>query len=159
MLNVPHWTKPPFSRESPLLVLDYCFLKHAGNGRCLTVLVGRLYPSRTIFAVPCYQKGADEYVTRRLASFLRACGVTTFSFMCDPEGALRTMVDEAIQITKGRGEWVGAVPENSAVGESQSNGRAERSVQRLEDHVRTLLAELEDQLGIQLRPGSPIVSW
>ena len=69
------------------------------------------------------------------------------------------MIEEAIQQTKGRGEWVGAVPEASAVGESQSNGRAERSVQRLEDHVRTLLAELEDRLDHQLRPDSHVVSW
>ena len=52
MTNTQHWHKPPFSRESPLLVLDYCFLKHAGNDKFLTVLVGRLYPSRAIFAVP-----------------------------------------------------------------------------------------------------------
>ena len=137
MLSSPHWVRPPFSRDKPLLVFDYCFLKHAGNDKFLTVLVGRLYPSRSLFAVPCYQKGADDFVTRRLAAFMRASGVNNFSFMCDQEGALRTMVDSAIALTQGRGEWVGAVPENSAVGESQSNGRAERAVQRLEDLVRT----------------------
>ena len=159
MLNVPHWTRPPFFRVSPLLVLDYCFLKHAGNEKFLTVLVGRLYPSRAIFAVPCYQKGADDFVIRRLAAFLRASGVTNFSFMSDQEGAVRTMVDAAVTLTQGTGERVGAVPENSAVGESQSNGRAERAVQRLEDHVRTFLGELEERLGVQLKPNSPVLSW
>ena len=53
----------------------------------------------------------------------------------------------------------GAVPETSAVGESQSNGRAERSVQHLEDHMRTLLAELEDRLNCQLKSDSPVLSW
>ena len=110
---------PPFSRASPLLVLDYCFVKHAGDDHFLTVLVGRSYPSRAIFASPCSQKGADPYTTRRLASFLRSCGMSHFSFMSDQEGAVRTMVDEAVHITRGRGEWVGAVPENSDVGESQ----------------------------------------
>ena len=47
-----------------------------------------------------------------------------FTYMSDQESARRTMTDEAVQITKGRGEWVGAVPENSPVGESQSNGKA-----------------------------------
>ena len=103
MRNLPHWRRPPFSRESPLLVFDYCFFKHANDEHWLTVLVGRLYPARTIFAAPCHQKGADPYVTRRLAAFLRACGVTNFSYMCDQESACRTMVDEAISVTKGRG--------------------------------------------------------
>ena len=78
--------------------------------------------------------------------------------MSDQEGALRTMIDEAIRLTQGRGEWVGAVPENSAVGESQSNGRAERAVQNVEDHVRTLLGELASRIGRQLMPQTPALN-
>ena len=55
---------------------------------------------------------------------------------------MRTMVDEAVRLTKGLGEWVGAVPEASAVGDSRSNGRADSFVQRLEDSARTLLGEM-----------------
>lgn len=69
------------------------------------------------------------------------------------------MIDEAIRLTTARGEWVGAVPEVSAVGESQSNGREERAVQRLEDHVRTILGELEGRLNQQLKPSHPVLSW
>ena len=72
---------------------------------------------------------------------------------------MRTMVDEAINVTKTRGEWVGAVPVNSAVGEPQSNGRAERAVQAIEDQVRTLLGELEERIGMQLKPDAPVLSW
>ena len=45
MRNYPHWTLPPFSRSSPLLVLDYCFVKHSGDEQFLTVLVGCSNPS------------------------------------------------------------------------------------------------------------------
>ena len=31
MLNAPHTTRPPYSRSVPLLVFDYCFIKHAGD--------------------------------------------------------------------------------------------------------------------------------
>ena len=79
--------------------------------------------------------------------------------MSDQEGACKSMIQDAIFQTQGRGEWVEAIPETSAVGESQSNGRAERSVQRVEDHVRTLLGELENRLGCQLRSDSPVLSW
>ena len=158
-LNLPHKTLPPFSRASPLFVCDYAFLKHNEDERFLTVLIGRAYPSRAMFAVPCHQKGPDEHATKRLASLFRACGMTHFSFMSDQEGAVRTMLDQAVQISKGRGEWVGPVPESSPVGESQSNGRAERAVQQLEDQVRTLLGELEDRIQQSLKPQSPILAW
>ena len=78
------------------------------------------------------------------------------SYMCDQGGSVRTMLEEALEVCKGGGEWVGAVPERSAVGESASNGRAERSVQRFEDHVRTLLGELESRLGQKLSSKHPV---
>ena len=31
MASFPHWSLPPFSRDVPLLVMDYCFLKHADD--------------------------------------------------------------------------------------------------------------------------------
>ena len=158
-LGAPHRSLPPFSRSIPLLVMDYCFIKHAGDDKWLTVLVGRLYPSCAIFSVPCMQKGADPHVTARLASFLRSCGVSNMTYMSDQEGALRTMIVDALEVCKGRGEWIGAVPENPPVGESASNGRAERAVQRFEDHIRTLLAELEYRIGTALAPTSPVLAW
>ena len=124
--NVAHKSLPPFSRSVPLLVLDYCFIKHSNDERWLCVLVGRLYPSRAIFAAPCSRKGADAHATARLASFLRARGVARLCWMGDQEGALKTMVAEALEVCKGRGEYVGAVPEGSPVGESASNGLVER---------------------------------
>ena len=36
-----------------------------------------------------------------------------------------------------------AVPENSAVGKSQSNGKAERTVQMVKDQIRTVKMALE----------------
>ena len=101
MLNTPHLSRPQVSRSKPLLVFDYGFLKHAEQERYLTVLVGRLYPSRNLCAVPCYQTGANDCVVRRLAAPLRASGVNNFSYMSDQEGALRTMIDAAVALTQG----------------------------------------------------------
>ena len=69
------------------------------------------------------------------------------------------MMVDALDVTKGRGEWVGAVPKNSPGGESAGNGRADRAVQRFEDQLRTLLAELEHRLGRTLPPTSPVLAW
>ena len=72
---------------------------------------------------------------------------------------MRTMLGDAIEVVKAHGEYVGIVPENSAVGESASNGRAERAVQSFEDYIRTLLAELEHRLGQQVAPSHPLLAW
>ena len=51
------------------------------------------------------------------------------------------------------------MPEHSAVGESQSNSRAERAVQELEDHLRKGKAVLEARLGKRIPSTHPIVRW
>ena len=91
MMNRPHHSVAPFSRATPLFVMDYAFIKHASDDHFLTVLIGRTYPSRALFAVPCTQKGPDPYATRRLAAFFRSCGMISFTYMSDQEGAIRTM--------------------------------------------------------------------
>ena len=57
------------------------------------------------------------------------------------------------------GEFAGGVPENSAVGESQSNGRAESAVQQVEDYVRTYKAALEARLGVRIQASHPVMMW
>ena len=52
-----------------------------------------------------------------------------------------------------------AVPEHSHPGESQSNGTAERSVQMIEDMVRTIKSALEDRIGQQIPCTAPIMRW
>ena len=49
-----------------------------------------------------------------------------------------------------------AVPEHSAPGESQSNGKAEASVKTLVDLVRTLKAAFESRLGGRIPAEHPI---
>ena len=125
----------------------------------LVFLVATLYPSRTVFAAPCPAKGADAYATKRMASFLRLAGVRNLTYVCDQEAALTAMMTQALQVVKASGEWVGTHPQRSAVGESQSNGRAEVAVQQVEDQTRTLFAELEHNLGIKISADHPVLSW
>ena len=54
---------------------------------------------------------------------------------------------------------VSAVPEASAVGESQSNGLSERVVQLMEDLVRTYKLVLEDRMGNILSTAHPLFTW
>jgi hypothetical protein len=49
--------------------------------------------------------------------------------------------------------------ENSPVGESQSNGVAERAVQAAGEHIRVVKLALESKVGIRFPAVHPIVSW
>ena len=52
-----------------------------------------------------------------------------------------------------------AVPEESAPGESQSNGAAERAVQMVEDQVRTLKLSLEHRLKVKVPMEHAVMPW
>ena len=65
--NSPHCAMPASSRDVPLFVVDYCYLRDGRDEDLLTCLVGRLYPSRALISVPCDVKGIDDYAIDRLA--------------------------------------------------------------------------------------------
>ena len=123
------------------------------------MLVARIYPWRAIFAVQCDVKGNDTYAVTRLAVFLRHCGVVRCCCMCDQESAIGSMMEAALKICGSSGKWAGGVPETSAAGERQSNSRAERAAQELEDHLRTIQAVLEARLGRRIPSTHPNVRW
>ena len=52
-----------------------------------------------------------------------------------------------------------AVAEFGAVGESASNGKAERTVQAVEDMVRTLKSALESRIKSRIGTGTAIMKW
>ena len=64
----------------------------------------------------------------------------------------------AAEATKKR-DVFGAVPGMPAVGESQSNGRAEAAVQQWEDQMRTIKAGLEVRIGKKVPIKHPIILW
>lgn len=141
------------------------------------MLVGKMYPFRAVFACVVDMKGADEFAVHRLAEFLRATGVHHFAFKCDQESSVNTLVDQATkeaaikelvsqaaQRAERQGDFVPSdvpvtVPENSAVGSSASNGRAERAVQMVEDLLRTHKGALEDNLQLKIPCSHPVIRW
>ena len=56
-------------------------------------------------------------------------------------------------------EVIQMLPDWSAVGESASNGRAERTVQQVEDLLHTYLHALESRIKTAVNTSSPIVRW
>ena len=92
-------------------------------------------------------------------NFLRDCGVKRMVHMSDQERSLGAMITSAMNILSGSSDWAGAVRENSAVGESQSNGKAEAAVQAIEDQIRVMKAALESRLSARIPSNHPIMKW
>ena len=157
--NDGHYRLPPFSRAKPLLVADYCFVRNSLDDDVLVLMVCRLYPSMAICAIPCDMKGVDRYSTHMLASFLRGSGVPRMVYLCDQEKSIHACIVAAAHIMKIDAHWEGAVPENSAVGQSASNGRAEQAVQAVEDHMRTLKCALEERIAARIPSTHPASLW
>ena len=179
--NTPH----PQSRNGedrlvPLLVLDYCFIRNAQDQDLVTLLVGKLYPCRRTFACVVDMKGVDGYAIARLAEFIKGSGLTKFVYKTDQENAIKALseqsvkeadaldasiksiMEEAIKRSGRSGSHIPhstPVPEWSAVGESASNGRAERTVQMVENIVRTGKSALESRLGAKIPCSHPVVNW
>ena len=131
----------------------------------LTTLVGKLFPSKALFAAVCQSKGAsDEYTVTRLCQFLRECGVKDFVYKSDQESSIIALMNEVLRRSQTMGDqFYGlihtAVPENSAVGESASNARAERAVQTFEDMLRTYKSALEARMNEYLPCDHAVMYW
>ena len=164
--NSPHPSAPSSPERSlPVFVADYCFLKDNKDDDTTTVVVGKLYPSRTIFASVVSEKGSgDETAVRLLADFFKETGVVKLVYKSDQEPAIKSYLDAALKQVGAASVMdddlvICAIPEHSAVGASASNGKAERSVQILKDQVRTLKSAIESNLKTRLPISHPMIHW
>ena len=152
-------------RADPLLVADYCFVRDNVDTDCVTVLVARLYPSRSMLATVVDAKGADQNAVARLARFLRDSGYAKIVYRSDQERSIIALFEETFKASGREGtplhnpQLTQMVPEASAVGESQSNGKAENAVQKFEDLLRTYKSALETHLQCRIPIDHTIMRW
>ena len=86
-----------FQRKVPLLVADYAQIRDSHDEELATLLIGRIYPAKALFAVVCDQKGVDDYVITRIAQFLRDSGYRHVVYKSDQERSIRAMFAEAFR--------------------------------------------------------------
>ena len=115
-------------------------------------------------ATACEEKGLDESIVTRLAQFIKESGYARIAYRSDQEASLRALFEAAFVKSQRQGESHNQnleqlVPEASSVGESQSNGLAENSVQKLEDLLRTYKSALETRVGSRIESTSPVMRW
>ena len=139
-----------YPKRIPLVAVDYGVLRAKDDSIRLTFPVANINPACALVAVPCDSHGPEYYATCRLASFLEHSGAHPTPYVCDQESAWVTITRACLEIVKATGEGVGAIPEHSAVRESQPNGSAERSAQQIEDHMRCVKAELDRNIKLKI---------
>jgi hypothetical protein len=161
--NAPHYrSKGGSDRSLPLFVVDYAFARDKDDDVLAKLLVGKLYPSRKVLACVVDSKGVvDPYGVNRVAAFIRESGLMNFNCInwvvkSDQESSILALMEQAIR-KSGRNGTI--VPEASAVGESASNSRAERTVQAVEDLLRVHKHALEARIGERLPSTHPTMRW
>ena len=95
----------------------------------------------------------------RLRSFIKAEGICDLVYKSDQERSLKRLLYDTVAQAQKAGDVLQAVPESSAVGESQSNGVAEAAVQQVEDQLRTLKAALEARIGVKIPVDHAVIKW
>ena len=143
------------NHEVPTIVFDYCFL--ATNDAKTTIPIQVMLDTRTqmIFGHVVPRKGMmDAHGCNEMCNDLEKLGYSEIILKCDEEPALIN-----IQNTVAARRQRKTVCENSPVGDSQSNGKAERAVQTLSGQVRVLKKGLEDRCKMTFSSEHPIEPW
>ena len=161
--SYPHKRREESSDSGyPEISFDYCFPRREKRGESISVLVGREKRSQMLIAHVVPVKGAGaQWIVDQVVRDIRKLGVHgKIILKCDQEPAI---LDVMNAICRARGEdstgEMLTVIEMAPKGESQSNGRAERAVQELEEGLRTHLLDLDAKLKTEVEIGSPAVSW
>ena len=151
-----------------MLPADYAFV--CGEGNLIALFVVRIRPFGVYVAPIVDATRTTDFAIGSVYGWVLQCGLVRFVYRSDRGRALKYLLGAAVRESgreakppdAGAAEddvvvhWLAgeqdtitsvpaqiATPEHSSVGESQSNGAAERSVQRVEDQARTAKAALE----------------
>ena len=153
-----HRTREAKSSDVPIVGMDYAFMnsKDDDDSKATPILVIKCSESGAICSHLVPQKGtAHEWIVDRVIAVLENLGYGKRKVIikCDQEPAI---VDLQKKIIKKREN---VIPENSPVGDSQSNGLVERAIQSVKKQVRIIKDALDHRLGSKLAPNSTVLLW
>ena len=114
---------------------------------------------RSVWAYAVEHKGSTEaWAVDQTFEDLNTVGLRNDRIIIksDQEASANDIVRE---ISKRRASEYGTGLENSAIGDSNSNGTVERAIQDMEGQARTLRSALEERVATPVRLASPVVPW
>ena len=137
--------------------VDYCFPGNA-EGEKLTVLaiVERHTKMRKAVVVPA--KGSTgRYAARMVLDFIQECGDKDRDVIVksDQEPAIKALVNDICMARTG----AKTIMENSPVGSKGSNGIVERTVQMVEQYLRTMKSQLDARYMVDINIKHPVITW
>ena len=153
--NIPHKKQKDREHLVPHIHVDYGFLGTEEDEEKMIIQVARDEESRALLAHAVPRKGvAHVHGAEQLIRDIEELGYKKVIIKADNEPAMHALQEE---VKKQRQDET--LIENSPVGESQSNGVAERAVQAAGEHIRVVKLALENKVGIRFPAVRPIMSW
>ncbi len=145
-VSYPHLKRKEAENEVAIISSDYMGVKQRepeeGQNPIL-VMVDR--KTKMKFADVLEQKGVEHYAVERQARNLTdGLGYSKFIMKDDQEPAIKALRESVVRrVIAIKGEGVQVLPEESPVGESQSNGEVEAAIKQVQGHIRTLRLHLQ----------------
>jgi len=137
------------------VVFDYGFLGTEDVKETLPVQVMKSLNNGMIFAHVVPRKGlCDDHGVQEIIEDLEKIGLKKIILKSDGEAALKHIQEE---VRRRRTDET--ILENSPVGDSRSNGHAERAVQEIVGRVRTLKHGLEKRTGLVFSSNHSVIPW
>jgi hypothetical protein len=153
--NIPHKKQKDKEHLVPHIHVDYGFLGTEGDEEKMITQVEKDQESRALLVHAVPRKGlAHVHGAEQLIRDMGELGYKKVILKADNEPAMHALQEE---VKKQRQDKT--LLENSPVGESQSNGVAERAVQAAGEHIRVVKLALENKVGIRFPAVRPIMSW
>ena len=141
-------------KRLPEIVFDYGFMGAEGEDT-IAIQVARDRRTRMLFAHVVPKKGFTHgHGAEEMIKDIKKLWYSEIILKCDGEPALKSVQEE---VKRRRPEPT--ILENSPVGDSRSNGAAERAVQAVGEQVRVLRRGLEQRLGVKLSGKHPVMAW
>ena len=139
------------------LHFDYCFLTNKPGSESATTIVGVDKYTQGVLAHVVPKKGTEfQWIAKQLDLDVKRFGYNgRLVVKSDQEPAV---VDLMRDLARRRSN-APTVVELSKAYDSKSNGRAEGTVRRLEEQVRTMKIALDAALGIELEVLHPVFEW
>ena len=159
-----HRTRPADDRE-PLAVpevhWDYCFPRDADGDHYAVVLVGRDKETRMTVAHVVSMKGADMEWEQAARDLLRFGIHGDVILKSDQEPAIVDVLKEIAKLRGPRRTMLDrrTMLEASPVGDSKSNGVAERAIQSMEKLLGVHKLSIETRINEKLSVRHPLFAW
>ena len=140
----------------PTISVDFMYLFDKGE-RPTLVMVD--HESGRVWSYALKDKSilsGEGWIQRRIVRDIDNAGhkEVKLQFKSDQEASIVALQGEVQRIRSGR-----SIPINSPVGESESNGRVENAIRRVQEKVRTLKSHVEGEAGIRIDKMDDFMSW